>query len=256
MAETKLVWIASMPRSGSMWAFNVARALLQEAGREVHPAQVPKDDAQMVRCAREGLADPDPRRTWVLKVHDRIPPDFERSRFVVTRRDLRDALVSYMRFLRCDFPRAFEMIAAAPAFYDTYDRAGSERVLLLDYGQIVDAPAAAAGRIAEFLELTVEVAARERIAERFSKANVQRLVQDTEQALERRHRAGQEISRDEIVFAVDGSVRAFDRSTGFQSGHVSDYRDGDWRHLLSPDQQSLIHDSFGDWLRARGYNVD
>ena len=256
MAETKLVWITSMPRSGSMWAFNVARALLQAAGREVHPAQVPKDDSQMMRCAREGLADADPRRIWVLKVHDRIPPDFERSRFVVTRRDLRDALVSYMRFLRCDFPRAFEMIAAAPEFYDTYDRAGPERVLQLDYGQIVGAPAAAAARIADFLAPSVEESARDRIVERFSKANVQRLVRSTEQSLEHRHRAGEEISRDEIVLAVDGSVRAFDRATGFQSGHVSDYRDGDWRHLLSPAQQSLIHDSFGDWLRAHGYTVD
>ena len=256
MTETKLVWITSMPRSGSMWAYNVARALLQESGHEVQPAQVPKDDAQMMRCAREGLADPDPARTWVLKVHDRIPPDFERSRFIVTRRDLRDALVSYMRFLRCDFPRAFEMIAAAPAFYDAYEGAGPDRVLQLDYAQIVDVPAAAAERIAGFLGLSVEEAARKRIVERFSKSNVQRLVQNTEQALERRHRAGEEIARDEVVFAVDGSVRAFDRATGFQSGHVSDYRDGDWRHLLTPEQQSLIHDSFGGWLRAQGYPVD
>ena len=210
----------------------------------------------MLACAREGLADPDPRRTWVLKVHQPIPPDLERSRILVTRRDLRDALVSYMRFVRCDFPRAFEMIAAAPEFYDAYDQARSERVLQLDYGEIADAPATAAGRIADFLELHVEPAALQRLVERFSKAGVRRLVQSTERALERRQRAGEEISRDEVVVAVDGSVRAFDRGTGFQSGHVSDYRDGDWRHLLTAEQQRLIHDSFGDWLRAHGYPVD
>ena len=256
MAETKLVWITSMPRSGSMWAYNVARALLREAGREVHPAPIPVHDSQMMRCAREGLADLDPRRIWVLKVHHRIPPDFERSRFIVTRRDLRDALVSYMRFVRCDFPRAFEMIAATPGFYDTYERAGSNRVLQLDYAQIAGAPTAIAQRIADFLKLGVEPAALQRVVERFSKANVERLVQETERALERRHRAGEEISRQEVAFSADGSVRAFDRATGFQSGHVSDYRDGDWRHLLTHEQQSLIHDSFGGWLRAHGYPVD
>jgi hypothetical protein len=44
-----------------------------------------------------------------------------------------------------------------------------------------------------------------------------------------------------------------DRSTGFQSGHVSDYRDGDWRRHLSREQILAMDAAFGDWIARHGY---
>jgi hypothetical protein len=35
-------------------------------------------------------------------------------------------------------------------------------------------------------------------------------------------------------------MRAFDTSTGFQSGHVSNYQDGAWQSILTAEQKSRL----------------
>ena len=44
----KVVWVASMPRTGSMWAYNVVRELVRAAGRAVEPERVPVDELAML----------------------------------------------------------------------------------------------------------------------------------------------------------------------------------------------------------------
>ena len=55
---------------------------------------------------------------------------------------------------------------------------------------------------------------------------------------------------------LDGSVRGFDLTTGFQRGHISNYNDGDWRVLLTPEQKKKMNDRLGPWLLENGYPVD
>jgi hypothetical protein len=40
-----------------------------------------------------------------------------------------------------------------------------------------------------------------------------------------------------MVILGPQNVRAFDTDTGFQSGHVSNYREGDWKRILSAKQK-------------------
>jgi hypothetical protein len=51
----------------------------------------------------------------------------------------------------------------------------------------------------------------------------------------------------------NGGTRLFDPLTGFQGGHVSDYRDGDWRRLLPADALRVIDVELGRWLARHGY---
>ena len=40
-----------------------------------------------------------------------------------------------------------------------------------------------------------------------------------------------------------GSKRVRDEKTGFQTGHVSDYRPGDWRYLWTDEQKALVSEA-------------
>lgn len=252
----KCVWVASMPRSGSMWVFNVARSVLREGGKEVLPREVPQSDEEMLARAEQAVADTDPNRVWVLKVHRRVAPGAPGSRFINTSRDLRDALISFMRFMACDFDIALSAMAGSAELTEYYATNFEPRsILRVNYDDIVRDPVTVVGDIAHFCNVQVESSSAMRIAKQFDKASVQRLVKQKEKELQCRVAAGEAIPWAEVVvqrYRPD-EVRAFDLTTGFQTGHVSNYRDGDWRRLLTPEQQRRMHDVLGQWLQRNGY---
>ncbi len=223
-----------------MWAFNVARAIVRAAGLQVRPATVPQSTEAMLAAANEGLLDPAPDRVRVVKVHANMRPDMPHSRFILPRRDVRDAMMSYMRFMRCDFEAGLAFVQSALASARHYDRFPPDRALVVDYADIAARPATVVDAIAQFLQAPLAPQARDAIAAGVDKANVADSIRRTEQDLVRRSRKGGPISDGEVVILGPNQLRAFDTATGFQSEHVSDYRDGDWRRLLDAEQQSRL----------------
>jgi hypothetical protein len=55
----------------------------------------------MLAAYEEGVRDPAIDRVRVLKVHSALRSDLAASRFILPRRDIRDSVVSFMRFNRC-----------------------------------------------------------------------------------------------------------------------------------------------------------
>lgn len=248
-----------MPRSGSMWVFNIARSVLGESGKEVLPKRVPNNTEGMFACADQAASDTDPNRVWVLKVHRRLPPDAPASKFINTRRDPRDALVSFMRFMACDFDTALKAMAESAETTEYYATSFEPHsILRVNYDDIVRRPLTVVRDIAHFCNVQLEGDLATSIAKQFDRTSVQRLVERKEKELQRRAAAGEAIPWSELVpqrYRPD-ELRAFDLTTGFQTGHVSDYRDGDWRRLLSAEQQNRMHDVLGEWLRRNGYSVE
>ncbi len=236
----KVVWIASPPRCGSMWVFNVAREIARAAGLDVLPEAVPQTNEAMIAAAAEGMRDPAPDRVRVVKVHAHVHADIPSSRFILPRRDVRDAMVSFMRFMNCDFEDGLEFVRNAMAFERRYDSFPPERTLFVNYTDIVACPAAVVRTIAAFLDTPMEPETVEAVARGLDKESVARTIRRTEEDLVRRSRDGSDISADEVVVLGPQDVRAFDIATGFQSGHVSDYREGDWKHLLTAQQRARL----------------
>src|SRR3569623_55956 len=54
--DVRAVWVASVPRTGSMWTYNVASDLVRSPGRQVLPESVPHADEEMEAIGRQGLA--------------------------------------------------------------------------------------------------------------------------------------------------------------------------------------------------------
>lgn len=247
-----------MPRSGSTWVYNVVRAVLRLAGRQVFPSEVPQDPDDMFAHADQAIADTDPNKIWILKVHRYLRPDAPRSKFINTQRDLRDALVSFMRFMQCDFEQALKAMIESAEKTDHYRHFSPDSILHLEYMDIISQPLEAVRTISRFCDVELTEAEIRNVVTQFEKANVERLIQAKEADIERRARTGEPIARAEFVPQRfrPGMARAYDTATGFQSGHLSGYRDGDWRKLLTPDQRERMYIHLGEWLRRNGYAVD
>ena len=249
----KLVWIASMPRSGSMWAYNVSRSVLRRAGWKVFPKETPQADRDMLALAAQGLQDRDPTNVWTLKVHEFIKRNIPRSRFITTHRDPRDALVSYKRFMRCDFERALEAMMQSTRTCDYYRSFPAELCLHLEYRDIVNTPRDVVQRIAEHIGCSITSEIASEVVNEFSKANVKQRIRDTEASVERRAALGDPIAPGEVVRLGTQNQRAFDLTTGFQSGHVSDYREGHWKNSLTLAEKDRMLTVLGPWLRHNSY---
>jgi tetratricopeptide (TPR) repeat protein len=239
-ADIKVVWIAGATRCGSMWTYNITRELVRAAGFEVLPARVPQRDEAMWCLGEEGIRDPSTNRVRVLKIHSFLPPDLPHARFIVPRRDVREILTSSMRFTRSSFEDSLRFVDQAIAANRYYGGFPPDRILWLEYEDIVASPANVARTIGEFLGLAIEREARSDIVLRFSKESVRALVKGREEDVERRVREGGGVAPDELVRVGRENVRVFDTATGFQSGHVSEPLNGVSSSVLTPEQEALL----------------
>jgi hypothetical protein len=248
----KIVWIAGMARSGSMWTFNVARSLLREAGFAVFPPTALKRDDEAQEEARKGLQDSCADNIWCLKIHG-VRKGSPMERFISPYRDPRDAVISYMRFVRCSFDNALAATAYWTRFCDHYRAMPPELSLCLDYKEIAEQPLGAAGRISTFLGLNSSAEVIANVVAHFDRENVRQRIEVVEERARHRRAAGDPDAAGAFVRNWDGTERVMDEETGFQSGHVSGCQPGDWRRLLTGEQQWRLDQAIGAWLEARGY---
>jgi hypothetical protein len=196
------------------------------------------------------LSDKDANSRWVLKSHKKISFEFPRSRFIATRRDPRDVLMSQMRFAEIGFEGALKAAIHYTGVADYYARFPETIRLEVAYADIIDNPETVADRIAAFLNLEPGEEIRTAIPEKLSKEQVSNLID----RLDAESEQGQNAPDAAAVLRVDANARMYDVRTGFQSGHVSDYRDGDWRRILPADQQAQMNERLGSWLARNGYD--
>jgi hypothetical protein len=238
--DIKAVWIASVPRCGSMWVFNVTRRIARDAGLEVLPTPVPQTDKAMLAAYEEGVRDPAIDRVRVLKVHSALRSDLAASRFILPRRDIRDSVVSFMRFNRCDFEQAMKFVPLAIELQRHFDSFPRDGALMIDYPDIIARPAYIAHAIARFLELPLARQTTRAIAGDLSKEKVAALIARKEREVICRLREGCDVPTAELVVLGPQNWRVFDTDTGFQSGHTSDYQEGGWKSILTEEQKSRL----------------
>ena len=62
------------------------------------------------------------------------------------------------------------------------------------------------------------------------------------------------IDKKDIVIISNKNVRAFDKNTGFQTGHVSQRNSGDWKKALSSEEIEIINSQFKNFLIENNYD--
>lgn len=242
-----IVMVAGMPRTGSMWTYNVARRLIRIAGHTPWPVHIPPDPIPVFwQAMKYGVAADD---VICVKVHARYEGALPGLKVLCNLRDVRDAIMSYMRFTRRGFDEAIEGLGDSMALTDYYLREARFDVLDVRYENIMHRAEETIARIGSFIGFPATPVQAELIARDFSREKIKSYIAELGEADSGsgKHRSSMSPRN------ADGSVRLYDHTTGFQSGHVSDSQGGEWRTLLDASQQARLMALTGPWLARHGY---
>ena len=102
--------------------------------------------------------------------------------------------------------------------------------------------------LSKFLGLQLDENTALSIWKKFSKDNVRKIIADNDKSLSDKISKKQEIDANEIVNLGRNNYRSFDLNTGFQTGHISQRKSGDWERLFSDNEKKILNNQFKDWL--------
>lgn len=239
----KLVLIASMPRSGSMWTYNVARELLGKSGLTVKPDSMLLTDEDQMRSIGAAMRNQDRNEIHCIKTH--LSLDFAEQALAHTRiltpyRDPRDAVLSFTRFMGVDLDHGLKAAREMMSVTDYYLSLPDEIVCGFKYEDMIRDPRKAIGKIAEFLGIPACEEEIETIDDMFCKANVKTLIENI----------GNEI----VGRNPGGEIRKIDRKTGFQTAHIAAEDGKSWSDVFSEAGKAKLRSLTHDWLVRRGYS--
>jgi hypothetical protein len=257
-SKKPIIFVASMARAGSMWTFNATRDLLRESGYEVLPEKVPVVAAPLLKELKS--FDPGPGKIYCFKTHQHISPMSPLMRVISPYRDIRDAILSMQKFIKCSFQQALEHAKLQMDTVDYYHSKDRKLVLPLRYEEITGSPDKALRRIADFLRLEVAEETINEIVTRYSKSNVENLLsklENVEIAADGAVVAAEEETKEQYqaVPNIDTTYRVFDSRTGFQSNHITSGKSGAWRTELSEEEQARMMEVVTPWLEKHGFEL-
>ena len=131
-------------------------------------------------------------------------------------------------------------------------------LLSIRYEDITTNPQSALENVADFLNINLSKGEKAEILRKFSKANIQKKLSgmkkiklDTKGQVE----SDEHKSRFETVKNLDGTYRVYDKTTAFQSDHITSTKDGEWKTHFAQDQLDRINSITKDWLLRYGYKI-
>ena len=255
MNSYKVVFISTVPRTGSMWVYNFARDVLRHAGREVVPELVPKTDREVKTLAAQALLDGNAKRIWVLKTHELVQPG-PPSKIIYTVRDPRDTVLSYQRFMQCPIDLAMRCVSGFEILLNSYRHSPADLVHPVRYEDIENKPTDVARNICHFLKVRLPDSIIASTLEKYSKSRVVALTEHIERRVQEKIKRGDEVDDDDIVDIGRGRFRAFDTATGFQTGHVLGKESGYWREAMPEELKRIFREEYGDLIARLGYPPD
>jgi hypothetical protein len=246
------IFVSSMPRAGSMWTYNITRALLRAAGLQPLPEEVPVDTSTFISRAFE--EPPAENQVHCIKTHFVVehPEDDENTLIIVPYRDIRDCIVSYMNFMHCDFEYALNAMKHWNPT-DVYFEKKAGNILKIRYDDIVNESLQTIQTINDFVGTNVSFDQIENINEQFSRKKVKQKVDALIKTSAEQARANTAVL--DTTPNMDGTQRIFDKTTGFQAGHITSQKGGSWRKTLSESQQQSLLVETTDWLKKHGFDI-
>lgn len=224
-----IVWCCGMIRSGSTLQYNLTKGVIEGAGRGGY-IHANTDIPGMIRrmAPKDGW--------WVNKSHEYqdeiMMPLIERGQasFVMIYRDLRDVMVSTLKFRGQRFNSYIRDLRG--------ETVGRERDFLENvpggilyrsrYEDVVDDPKTEIRAIAQHLGIEVSDATVERVARNNS---LQRIKKYTK------------------------NMPNWDAHTRYAPKHIYTGGYGKWRERLTPKQVQIVEEEVGDWLVENGYEL-
>ncbi|HUA56044.1 MAG TPA: hypothetical protein VMB81_27910 [Candidatus Sulfotelmatobacter sp.] len=226
-----VVLFTGMFRSGSTWAYNVARVLLLTRSPAVCGEY--RDDVGAALDSRDAAIE-----HHLIKTHHPDPVGLAliragACRTICTYRNVLECIVSYMEAFGAPFDQILALAVDALALLEF--QAAAPDVLFIPYDQITQRPADAIAAIAQHLGVAICAVDAVAVAERFGKDNVARFTA-------RLHDHAAETA---------GTPDVWDSITLFSSRHIRP-NPSPPEALLSPAQLRQAVDRLGASIDARG----
>ena len=208
------------------------------------PNRALKHDEEMLAAADAYLKTKAHDAYCVIKVH--IPLNENPNlKVVYMTRDLRDQIFSSCRFENrlLTEQSALEMVAYSMGMDFHYEQWPPSKILRVSFDSLENDSTNLIQRIADFMKLPeIDIEDIHEIDAKLSKNQVRKKIADVDTVF-----FGDPESHDEhslsSVRGGSGITRAHDDATGFQSGHVSDYRSGDWKQLWTDQEKQIVDDA-------------
>jgi len=257
MVHCNTIWVSGTPRTGSMWTTNIVREILKCASFKVFPkTQIQSDEEWLKLFNNYALKDLNRNNMYVCKVHSLLKQNVPRSRIVVNIRNPFEICASYKEFMKCDWKSA---VLQAKQHLDVIQHYRSHTKLntfFIRYEDIENDSIDVILHLAKFLGVKIDTNIAKIISIKFSKANVKKIIKNTETSLISKIENNQSIPENEIVHLSDSNFRAFNLETGFQTGHVSNRKSGEWRHVFSFNEIPKILYELNPIAEKLGYNKE
>ena len=256
MSNLNTIWISSPPRTGSMWVFNITREIYKYLGFNVKPISIPQNEIEMFDIYKnQALNEKNREIKYILKVHTILKPNLLKSKIITTLRDPRDLCISFKEFMKSDFNSSFRAAKTVKSFSNIYKKFKDDYLLTIKYENIEKNSTDQILNIAKFLNKELNIKQAEQISEKFSKNKVLDIINKNNELMNDKLKKNLEIDEKKVVIISKENIRSFDTSTGFQTGHISARKCGDWRNYFSKNEIKILNDEFKFWLKEFGYEL-
>lgn len=254
-----IVFVAGMSRAGSMWTYNVVRTMYETRGFTVLPKEIPADEGPLITKTLN--SEINEKEVYCIKTHVPLKsplPTQHEVKVICNIRDVRDAALSFMRFTRADLEGGIETMKRMMFITDHYLTKFKNNLLCIRYEDLTDNPQLVLENIAAFLQVDLSKGEKNEILRRFSKANIQKQLNSMKKIkldAQGQIESDEKKSKFETVKNLDGTYRVYDKTTAFQSDHITSTKAGEWKTHFGKDQVERINGITRDWLLKHGYKA-
>lgn len=254
------IFIAGMPRSGSMWTYNVTRNLIKASGQTLVPELVPINEVNLIEKYSE--SDASEADFFCIKTHLLITPLDSKTKIICNYRDVRDAMISFMKFTSAEFNIGIIAAEAMIHTTDHYFQVGNQdNSLKIRYEQMIESNFNTTKTINNFLNLDINDEDIIKIIQDLSRDNIEKKFSEFDLPIHSNPMEGSTIrlkidsEKYEFVQNFNNTYRLFEKETGFQSNHITRTKNKEWKKCLSISQQKALIDLTSDWLNRYGYDI-
>ena len=173
------------PRTGSMWVYNILREIVQLCRYDIIPKRIPKSDKEMLKIHKNNLDINNKKIISIIKVHTLLDKYQLRNAFIfMTKRDPRDSLISYMRFMKVknwDIAHKLEHISGyIDSVKHLRNTINSQFFFEIDYKDITLRPINLIMKILNFLKIDLKEDQIKYISKKYSKDSVKKIIEEKE----------------------------------------------------------------------------
>ena len=254
MREFNSIWVATVPRTGSMWTTNVIREIFSFKKFKILPETQKISDEEWLNYYKSNiLFDENVSNKYVLKIHSKLTKIPPRSKIVTSIRNPYDLCASYHQFMKCNLDESIKLAESIAAFLDHYKNLSSE-ILIVKYEEIENQPEQLIKALALYCELALSDYEIGQISKKFTKEEVKKIIDKNDFEAKQNDKFGND--KFKVLQLVDGNTRSYDLKTGFQTGHISNRKTGEWRKIFSTKEIKIIIEKLDIIAVELGYSSE